>query len=95
MSFSVYVLILQDGWLYVGQTQDLEHRLRNHLTVNSGKNNSTEIYIAAHGGIVGAVTLATEIITREEAIEIEEEMTANLAKRGYQVTCHPWKPLPT
>ena len=90
--FTVYILSLADGWLYVGQTQDLTRRLKTHTGDQSSSPDSTHLYIKAHGG-VQHVTCVAEVDTREKAIEIEEQTVKNLITAGYSATCHPWRSL--
>ena len=90
-TWSVYVLRLEDGYLYVGQTRQLAQRLRSHTQASSL--DGTDLYIKAHGGVIRALVVAHDIPTLDEAIETEERVVANLTRAGHQVTCHVWTDL--
>ena len=87
--FTVYCLILQDGWLYVGQTSDLMARIQDHRQNRNGRfPTGTFLYVRAHGGI-RSITVLGEFVTREEALAFESLATERLNLLGYPTTCTP------
>ncbi len=66
MSYFVYIIRSQkSGKHYIGQTIDLENRLREH---NSGKSRSTK------GGIPWLLEYKEEYVTRSEAVQRERNL---------------------